>query len=229
MQPFKVTFALASPVVVDSEYPIHLDALVAWALKEEAERDGSEDPWGDADDLSSALASHVYGPGERDYIWKASRLFFTPASERFLTNMVRRADPDAIYWDWADGNVDIPRVRPSTYSINTVSGQYRGYQMLVAQQWMKDVTAWGIGDIERVRELLSRIKHVGKLGRNGQGRVSAMTVEPAAADEVEHWMLRTLPHGMAGKPGVPYAEVNQCLRFPYWRKIAQERALEPVL
>ena len=101
--------------------------------------------------------------------------------------------------------------------------------MLVAQQWIKEVTAWGIGDPERVRDLLARIKFIGKLGRNGQGRVCGITVESAQASEADNWMIRTLPLGMKGKPGVQYAEVQQCLRAPYWRKVDRVRAMEPVV
>lgn len=222
MQPFKVTFTFQSPVVTDSEYPIHLDALAAWAVSDEAEAAWSKTAWADADDLSFALDSES---NENGQVWKASRLIFTPQTERVMMNMIRKSKPETIMEDYDAGRFTHPR---QVNSINTNSGQYRAYQMFVAHQWMEKAEAWGVGDIDVVAELLSRLKNVGKMGRNGFGLIASIEVMPCAEAEVQ-WRLRVLPNGMDGVPGVDYAPGHHCLRAPYWNKENQVVAQEPIV
>lgn len=222
MQPFKVTFRFQSPVVTDSEYPIHLDALIAWAVSDEAEAAGSDTAWADADDLAFALDSEQ---NENGRVWKASRLIFTPKTERVLMNMIRKSNPEKIMEDYDAGRFTNPR---QVNSIDSNSGQYRAYQMFIAHQWMEKAEAWGVGDIDAVKDLLSRLRSVGKMGRNGFGLISSIEVEPCEEADVQ-WRLRVLPDGMAGVPGVAYAPGYHCLRAPYWRKTSQVLAQEPVV
>lgn len=222
MQPFKVTIRFQSPLVTDSEYPTHLDALIAWAVADEAEASGSATAWTDADDLSFALDSEENDNGK---VWKASRLLFTPQTERVLMNMIRKSKPEMIMEDYDAGYFTHPR---QVNSINTNSGQYRAYQLLIAHQWMEKAEAWGVGDIDVVKDLLFRLSNVGKMGRNGFGLISSIEVIPCAEAEVQ-WRLRVLPQGMDGVPGVAYAPGFHCLVAPYWRKSNQVVAQEPIV
>lgn len=228
MEALAITFTFCQPVVRDSEHPIQLDALLAWAVAQEAEEFGSDNAWSDADDLSHLLersSAQEEGLEHPDqWVWKASQLVFTPTTERFMQSMVRKLEPEA-YSD-AYGR-DLIQGRGRTY-INSGSGQERAYQFLMPYQWMEKATAWCVGDAQGIREALSRLHGIGKLTRNGYGQIRDIEIQ---TDEraAELWRQRILPAGMRGTPGVPYAPAMHCLRAPYWKKTSRQVAQEPVL
>ena len=135
MQALKVTFKLASPLFLDSEYPIHLDALLAFALVQELEDKGDDDCWAKADEaLSPVLARSV---GE-EWVWKASKLFMSPVSSILLSNQIRRSDPEMYFDDfhsesnpsgvWVSGFMKSGAdrlINPDTFKINTAKGQQK--------------------------------------------------------------------------------------------------------
>lgn len=222
MTPIKVVFRFSSPVVVDSEYPIHLDALLAWARVNEAEEAKATSPWLLQDDLPLARA----GNGD-DWVWQASRLCFTAAAPRQIVNQQRKCDPERYYRDHKEGYWRATRSdKPPT--INPLSGQFRAYQFYVSTQWMDRAEAWCVGDIDRVRRLLSRITHVGKMGRNGFGLISSLEIE---IDDSAHeaWKLRALPKDVEGISNVPYVSALTPPRAPYWEKTRRIVMREPVL
>lgn len=226
--PIKVRWTFGAPVLVESEYPIHLDALIAASVAREAEALGDPDPWRTADDLSNYLESA--GSGDA-MVWKASALRFTPMirADALIDGMntVRRSDPEKWYDDFGAGYWQASRAGdPPT--INTQSGVLRGYQWIARTRWMDRAEAWAVGDLDAVSDALSRVRFIGKAGRNGFGRVRSVEVLPAEPGEAGNWMLRVLPPGMPGAPGVEYAPVMACLRAPYWRRTARVPALEPV-
>lgn len=228
MQPLKVTFIFASPVVMENEYPLHLDALLSWARVQEAGEQGLENPWKiGSEDLPLARA------GEGDsWVWQASKLVFTPKTPRELINMQRKSDPSAYYADfdqnlWSnDKTPKPPEKRKLPPTINTQSGQHRAYQYYVAYQWMEKAEAWCVGDADRVKSMLERLTHIGKRGRGGFGLISSVNVEPC--QETDLWKLRVLPGSVPGLDGIEYAPVMSPPRAPYWDKLAQVRMLEPV-
>lgn len=228
MQALKIQFHFGAPIQVDSEYPIHLDALIAASVAREAESLGDAEPWRTADDLSLYLEKT---DGDA-WVWKASALQFEAVQRTDALfdghNTVRRSDPDRYYDDFKAGFWQASRA-DSAPMIDTQSGSLRGYQWLSRAKWMAGATAWAVGDAEAVAEALGRIAYIGKAGRNGFGRVVDVRVVPASAEECDNWMLRWLPDGMRGKPGVQYAQVQACLRAPYWRKTARVSALEPIV
>lgn len=232
MEPLKITFTFHMPVLIDSEYPIHLDALMAFAVAKEAEECGLPNAWELADDLSAYLDKTE---GEQ-WVWKASRLIFTPASGIMFQNMIRKSDPMRYFEDlgkfWVNGKVSedkpLGRINPDTFKIDTGSGQQRGYQWLAASQWIEKAEAWVIGDKEALESMLtSKIKYVGKAGRNGYGRIRDITVE--STSDSGQWMLRVLPSGMQGLQGIQYEPVSMCLRAPYWKKTSRVIAQEPLI
>lgn len=232
MQPLKITFTFSAPVFIDSEYPTHLDALVASGVCREAEAAGSVEPWLVADDLSACL-DRTEGV---EWVWKASKLVFTPASGIQFQNMIRKADPARYFADleqgvWSGKNPTEERplgINPETFGINTGSGQQRGYQWLSASQWVEKAEAWAVGDKQALEYYLEKLEQIGKIGRNGYGRIKTMTIESAAPAEAEMWRLRVLPQGEAGAEGVRYEPVGACLRAPYWKKLNRVIAKEPL-
>lgn len=231
MEALKVTFTFSTPLLIDSEYPIHMDAIIASAVCRLAEKMGSDNPWRDADDLSGYLDKTA---GD-SWVWKASRLVFTAKSGISFQNQIRKSDPDrhfqdlGNYWTGKKPSEDKPlgSINPDTFKIDTRSGQQRGYQWLNASQWMSKAEAWVIGDKEALEDLLQSITHIGKMGRNDYGRVKSMTIE--STSEGERWKLRVLPVEEVGLSDVDYELTNACLRAPYWKDINRSQAKEPLI
>jgi len=219
VEPLKVTFTFTSPVVRDSEFPLHLDALIAWCVSEEAQSVGSSNPWKDAENLEHVLEKAHAPDGQ--WVWKASVLSFTPRSERHLMNMIRKCDP-LFYMKGYDSGLIEGRSRSG---INSGSGQERAYQFLMPYQWMECAEAWCIGDQEELEDLLKLLPAVGKLSRNGFGAINKVVVEEDR-DAERLWQRRVVPPGLEGQ-GIEYFPVKQCIRAPYWRKQNQVSALEP--
>ena len=239
MQPLKVTFKLASPLFMDSEYPVHLDALLAYAVVQDAENNGEDDCWARADEFLDGVLEKSHRTGESEpWVWKASKLFVQVSSTVQFTNQIRKSDPEMYFDDmhseqnpngvWVTGFMkdgSARKINPETFGINTASGQQRGYQWLAASRWVREVTAYAVGDLAAVEYYLkTHIRNLGKVGRNGFGRVSSIEVEPHACED--DWRLRVLPMGMTGKAGAVYAPVQACLRAPYWRKTDRVMAME---
>lgn len=224
MRPLRITWRFASPVAVDSEYPIHLDALLAWAVMDEAERSGHPDPWGASDDLGRLLertAPAAETPGA--WVWKASRLSFEHGGSIHYINTIRRSEP-LEYLEGYEREVIGGRPRAG---IDTASGHQRGYQWLMACRWMRSATAHCVGDKAAIESALSRVRYIGKLGRNGFGLVREFDVaEDAAAEDL--WRVRTLPPGVDLPKGREAVRVVRPLRAPYWRKISAQEGVEPV-
>jgi len=225
MKPFKVTIRFSAPLVL-SDYPVHLDALLAWCYANEAEEGGAENPWEMSSDLSPGLA-RAEGEGGQ-WCWKASRVLFTPSSEKHLMNMLRRTDPEKFQEDYDKGHYTSVRgPKGSVNSIDSNSGQYRAYQMYISYQWMEKAEAYGVGDIDTVKEWLDRLSSVGKLGRNGFGTIASIEVEECSAAE-SLWRNRVLPQGVEGVDGITYAPVMATLHPPYWNQQDREMVMEPV-
>lgn len=222
MQALEVTFTLTSPVVLDSDYPTHLDGLLASCVSEEAQQFGSDSPWEDAEDLS-----HLLERSESDanggWVWKASALRFKPATERFFTSIVRRCEPEAFMQAMDSGLLNMRK--PRNY-VSGSSGHQKAYFLLHPYQWMEKATAWCVGDAMEVQAALQRVRFLGKMGRNGFGVVDSVAVEPST--EAEAWRRRFLPEGLDGESGIQYVAATRRLQAPYWRKTGMLGAKVPV-
>ncbi len=219
-----VMFTFASPVVVNSEYPIYLDALLAFAAVQAAEEKRAENPWSAGDDLPLDRA----GTG-KDWVYRASRLVFTPSSAREIVNMQRKSSPEMFYSDFDIGLWGYDNEKKLPPTINTKSGQFRAYQYYVSTQWMDKAVAWCIGDRELITQLLSRITYVGKLGRNGWGLINSITVMPEPDASVK-WALRVLPPDVDSPiKNIRYVPVVAPPRAPYWNKLNNHAMMEPII
>jgi len=208
-----------------------MDAIIASAVCRLSEEYGSENAWLDAENLSGYLDKTT---GD-DWVWKASRLIFTPSSGINFQNQIRKSDPDryfkdlGVYWTGKKPSEEKPigSITPETFRINTGSGQQRGYQWLTASQWMSKAEAWVIGDKSALEDLLSSMTHIGKMSRNDYGRIKSMTIESVA--DADNWKLRVLPLDEDGLAGVKYEPVNACLRAPYWKNTNRGQVKEPLV
>lgn len=222
MEPLHIRFTFRSPVMVTTDHPIHLDALIAYGVMCDLRDMGSSDAFRESDDLSAYLEKQAWG---ESWVWKASRLYFAPASSREWVNMVRSSRNVVYYAALASGAV----TGKPPKCIQSGSGVLRGYQWLSATQWMTHANAWAVGDRDAVLDVLTRrVAFIGKKGASGYGTIKSITVEPAPDTDRERWMLRTLPASAPTEAG-SYARVSATTRPPYWRRDAREDAWEPTL
>ena len=77
------------------------------------------------DELGHILGRSEIGH-EGQWVWQASRLHFTPASERFFMSMIRKCDP-LLYLDGFERGLIHGRTRKL---IDSGSGHERAYQFL---------------------------------------------------------------------------------------------------
>ncbi len=221
MQPLRIEWTFTSPVVVNSNYLQHLDALVAFAVCDEARELGASN----AVELSQELG-HVFAqlrsPGGD--VWKASALLYTPSTEIFTATMVRRTDP-LEYIKEQDKGLLLGRARNS---FNSGSGPDRNYFIHHSYQWMERATAWCIADEGELRAALTRIHALGKMTRNGFGWIKDVTI---VRDDEAHdrWKFRVLPLGLDGCQGLAYIPARHCLQPPYWDRKNAVDSMEPVV
>lgn len=218
LTPFRVEWTLGAPIVVPA-MPMHLDDLLAWASVDEMQRQGDPDALTAKDDL----------PLEKfftatDWVWRGSRLEMEPASEMMMIPWIRRTDLNQMAKD--QGRVYAARLDV----VNLGSGSLKAFANCFQAQWVKHIVAYGVGDIERVRDLLSRVSHLGKWRRNGWGKVASCRVIEDTAGST-NWANRVVPlDAPAGLlAGVDFVSVTHPLRPPYWDRGSAVVSKEPLL
>ena len=213
MRPFRVTMRLATPVVLP-ELPTHLDGLLSWARVQEADDAGELDPISFQHDLPLER----YGEGD-EWCFKASWIDLHLLSDRRHLHYIRKSDVGEFHDAWEAGLFG--KRKPH---FDAARGATKAYSLVVYEGVADTAIAEGIGDIDRVRDLLSRVGNFGKLRHRGRGRVESCTVE-----EIQQatWTRRHLPVTYAGPESATYAKALMNMRAPYWERAASE-VLVPV-
>jgi CRISPR type IV-associated protein Csf3 len=221
--PLKVTFHLDTPVAV-SAYPLHLDALIAFAVtrREIGMGDFANMPEQQIRELSAKLplAQEVRN-GQP--VWQASALVCADPGEQSVRMWTRKTNPYDYASRVADGSLEVgvrtqnALKREELYvgTIDTVRGLLKNQFEFYPLVEMRSLEAWCVGDIDEIESLLAPeaglITHIGKRGRAGHGRVSSVEVE--VCDEANDlWKLRILPW----QESKDYEPVLAAVRPPYW-------------
>lgn len=220
MVPLRITFTFCTPVVIENEHPIHLDGLLASCVAQEAEAFGSENAWADADDLSHLL-ERTDEDSNGQWVWKASKLVFEPASQKHFQNIVRRIEPEAFMQAQDSGLVASRRAY-----LSTGSGHEKAYFLHHTYQWMRSATAWCIGDPVEIEQALQRIQSIGPMSRNGFGAVNS--IEVVVTDQATRWMNRFMPAAHALSDEFSYIPALRRLHAPYWKKESITEVMLPV-
>lgn len=210
-QTLRVDWLLERPITVPPR-PLHLDALLAWARVDAAGGDISVQH-----DLPLArFVSGADDDSDDSWVWKASRVWFKPASTPFLVQTLRKVDYEDMAHD--KGTVYEGRIN----NITPGTGVYKAFDMRTSHQWIHSAHAWCVGDQEQIQELLARVRHLGAKRRNGWGRITSTTVvdDPAAHTA---WQWRVLATPQKG-----YAETTGTLRPPYWDRTQSRIVYEPL-
>jgi len=204
--PFKVHWQLRAPVIVPS-LPIHLDALLSWArVQEELER-GNVDALALQHDIP--LSRHECRAG---WCFMASMLEFDYTASQQQLHFVKTSDIDEFAREFERGAFG--RRRPA---FDPVRGLTKAGNFVMYEAFAASATAYGIGDVDHVRDLLSRVHSIGKLRRCGKGSVRQVDVHPCE-EAAQRWAWRNLPFDSPhAAPGSHFA-AQQRLHSPYWSK-----------
>lgn len=204
--PFKVHWQLRAPVIVPS-LPIHLDALLSWArVQEELER-GNADALALQHDIP--LSRHECRGG---WCFKASMLEFDFTASQQQLHFVKTSDIDEYAREFERGTFG--RRRPS---FDPARGLTKAGSFVMYEAFAASATAYGIGDIDLVRQLLSRVHSIGKLRRCGKGSVRQVEVRPCDEAAVR-WTWRNLPVDSSHAMPDSHFAAQQRLHAPYWSK-----------
>lgn len=221
--PLKITFRLNTPVVATG-YPIHLDAIVAYAV---TRREIGSVDFGDVNDMTirelSARLPLASCNHESGMVWKASALVCNQPGGQSVRMWTRKTNP----YDYAErvmsGQTEIStRTRnllekgeKYVGAIDTQRGLLKNQFEFYSVKEMPTLEAWCVGDIDELESLLAPeaglITHIGKRGRAGHGRVVSVVIEPC--DEAELlWKNRVLPW----RESDDYEPLVAAIRPPYW-------------
>ena len=100
-------------------------------------------------------------------------------------------------------------------SITLSEGRYKGYQIPTFSRHALEVRWYAVGNLERVRDLLAGVTHIGKKVAQGCGRVNAWQVEEWP-DDWSVWRTGRLMRAVPRATGTLYG-----IRPPYWRPANQ--------
>ena len=216
MRPFRVSWHFSQPICL-SENRLHLDAILAWANVNRAIGNGASSP--DALVLQETLPLERVVGDSGQWIWKASSLSFTFSSPPFLVQCVRRTEIDTVAF--ARNSL----IHTARTQLEKGTGPYKDFDLRFAVQWVESATAYGVGEIEAVHGLLSIVTSLGKLTRNGWGRISEFCVQEDQ-DAETRWQWRTLPQWIELQSFENHCPGISTVRPPYWRREFQEPGWE---
>lgn len=220
MSPFRIRWAFTSPAIVPT-LPIHLDGLLSWARVQRAIARGADDPIAEQHDLP--LAKHE-APG--GWCFKASWIDFRLDPEVLanpeMLHMVKRSSVTEISAAWESGVLGdkVPYFDPQR-------GLHKAGSFIHRRQWFGEAVAYGVGDIDAVRDLLSEITSIGKLRRRANGSVKLIEIIEDQ-DAARLWARRVLPSGSDSVAVEPMAGMLSPLRAPYWKRENAVTSLVPI-
>lgn len=236
--PLKIIFEMDTPMVPPSGYPLHLDALLAYAITQQhlgEMAQGFKTPVPDMRlrELAHNLPLEKSGDEGDNWVWKASALIPVEMGDHAIRLWTRKTDP----YDYAervkDGRMEIStssknaleQGKKYAHAIDTVRGILKNYFQFYQVASIRKMEAWCVGGRDAIEELLAPesglLTHLGKRSRIGHGRIRSVTVEPCP-DAVEQWKQRVLPWQEKG-----YLPVQAAFRPPYWASENRQTAYCP--
>ena len=217
MEGFVVRWQLSTPMAVP-ERPIHLDALLASAKVDEELRRGT--PCEHALAAQDELPLERAGTADGEWVWKASQLLCSPTSPPINVQMTRRVEMDVLA-------ADRDRIFTSRrQALRIGTGPFRNYDLRLAVQWQGSIEAYGIGDLEAVRVLLQTITSLGRMRRNGWGKIASFSVTGLAGQAMDQWKKRSLPRSLHSEALSEHQPGYGTYRPPYWNRAEWSEILE---
>ena len=230
MKPLKITFEVAGGWV-PPPYPLHLDAVLAYAETFNALRDIEDNPSVEA---LRALSDHLplaKHEQEGEWVWKASAImpegpvmndsrFYTQRRDK-VDYACRIRDGSVMHGRHMSGKV----MTPYQFQIDTARGVQRNllgfypvqqaFSTEASANSNMKLVAWCVGNRDVIEELLSpsygRVTHLGARRRSGHGKIVSVSVADDEAGQ-EYWKLRVRPWRMLDDD----APLEAACRAPYW-------------
>lgn len=201
----KITFRLdGAGLYYDPDEPIHLDALVAWALAPIHCKTSDITRADVPEEFPMPLAQTSFN-AER--VWRASALFPEGVTAETLT-----------YWR---KRFRVDRIELTRGSPNLSNGVYRDWNMPLPLLLTHTMVAYAVGDRRDLLKLLRRVPALGKKRAHGHGRVTGVEIERIEADysmAMDGRAMRWLPDARGVRLVRP--------RPPYWHPHGRVNCLE---
>lgn len=209
MRPFAAVCRMATPVNLNHPW-LHLDGITAHLqYLRAAGRDYYTLP------SKTVVSQPDHGPPlylKTNGVRHASVSLFAPDLPLKAAQYYKRFEPDGC---------------PGTARVDLGSGHYRNYMLRAVLQPCETVTFYGCGDINKLRELLADLTHLGNDIRVGWGLIAGMTVREVAED----WSLTR--DGRATRP-IPVRllrrysdQVRLAWHAPYWARESVDLCAPP--
>ncbi len=205
-QPLKVTCRLYDGRINSMDGLIYLDSILyhAWFRKHRPEVFNGTAKQGPDFAIGLPLSREVDGTPRR---YLASLGFY------------RQYDQRVEYWNKRS---DFTSATSGKYlnergKIDTGAGQLKAYHMPNVIRTVSDIEFYCVGNLEKVRELLSLIPAIGKKPAEGWGRVHEWVVEPFEEDwstEGGYGLMRPMPVDQYAPPEGSHYQVRSVAVFP---------------
>lgn len=205
MQPLKITWELNSPMAVSgAETAMHLDDILAWAVMRDGELHNTPV---DLPVVDLPLEkSGTYG------VFKASCLDFTTVGSSFFFPLIKRFE----FEDFCEDNGKVYKARKCNTEHGN-KGRFKAFKINTVLQWKPTAEAYCVGDLERIKSLLSLVRGLGRLRRDGMGLIGSFEVVPCPS-ATTLWKKRNLPLISGEKPLKGYARIMGKCAPPYWKR-----------
>lgn len=237
MEPLKITFRIQGGLV-SPPYPIHLDALLAYAVT--MARLDPDDPPADIAALREIANDLPLERYEQDgeWVWKASALMPLGTIRNTSRFFTQRLDKKAYAVHVGEGRIQLGRYQPDPAlppgadmapyqnKIDTLRGAHRNLLGFYPVLDVTEVEAWCVGDRDGIEDYLvgrGLVTHIGARRRSGHGQVSAVCIQ-SAPDAEEMWKLRVRPWQMLEND----AQIQAAWRAPYWATENKGQAFCPI-
>lgn len=199
---FKITFNLdGAGIVWRPDEPIHLDALIAWALApmhcKKADLTREDEP----EDIPLPLMKKQINGS---WVWQASALFPEGETIESMSYIRKR---------FRESRVDL-----TTGSPNLTQGKYRGYNIPMPILCCTKMSAYASGNRKSVKKLLRQIKYLGQKRRSRIISIETEETEENYSLEMHGKVMRWLPDEAGTRLVRP--------RPPYWNNVGRVSCLE---
>lgn len=225
MTPLRIEFNLVTPVAGMS-MPLHLDALLAYAVTQEALSDAQssgEYPKEGIRALGEHLPLQKESQGEL-WCWQASALIPEEVLAHEMRLWTRKTEAEMIATMTQEGSLKRLRepqfpLKMFSLKIETGRGFMKNHFQFIPVRHVRKFVAYCVGDQDRIFDLLqTHITHIGARGKTGFGRIAqdesgtiqSITVERDNA-AIDLWKQRVMPWPQAG-----YLPIEAAHTPPYW-------------
>lgn len=227
MSPLKITFRIRGGLV-SPPYPMHLDALLAYAITQVSlNPDDPEAPASVAALREIATRLPLARHDEAgQWVWKASALMPIGTIRHETRFFTQRLDKKLFATHIGAGRVTQGRFRPDPTvapgldmkpyqgAIDTLRGAHRNLLGYYPVLDVEELECWCVGDRDEIQDYLvdrGLVTHLGARRRDGHGEITNVSIVPDQA-AMDLWKIRVRPWAMLDDD----APIQAAWQAPYW-------------